>query len=119
MARDRLPRVAGRPRPGLGRLHARVRPAPRALLAAHAVSYTVAFVEQPWARALPPSESVAIGIREVARRVAPHARVVVFARSGTDAAETREEQGVEYRLVAAELDWRAMKAATPVRRLAP
>jgi glycosyltransferase involved in cell wall biosynthesis len=80
--------------------------------------YTVAFVEQPWARALPPSESVALGIREVARRVARGARVVVFARGGVDGVETREEDGVEYRLVPAELDWRAMKALTPVRWLA-
>jgi len=79
---------------------------------------TIAFVEQPWAGALPPSESVAIGIREVARRLARNgARVVVLARGGTNGVETREDDGVEYRLVPAELDWRAMKAATPVRWL--
>jgi spore coat protein SA len=82
--------------------------------------YTVAFVEQPWAAALPPSESVAIGIREVARRIARQGpRAVVIARGGADGVETREDDGVEYRLVPAELDWRAMKAASPVRWLSP
>jgi glycosyltransferase involved in cell wall biosynthesis len=80
---------------------------------------TVAFVEQPWAAALPPSESVAIGVREVARRVVRNGtRVVVFARGGVDRVEARDEDGVEYRLVPAELDWRAMRLATPVRWLA-
>jgi len=80
---------------------------------------TVAFLEQPWAAALPPSESVAIGVREVARRLARRGlRVVVLARGGVDGVEARDEDGVEYRLVPAELDWRAMRLATPMRWLA-
>ena len=79
---------------------------------------TFAFVSQPWAAVLPPSESVAIGTREVARRLATEARVVVYARGAGDGVEVVHEDGVEFRLVPAELDWRAMKAATPARWLA-
>jgi glycosyltransferase involved in cell wall biosynthesis len=79
---------------------------------------TVAFVSQPWARLLPPSESVAIGTREVAQRLAGELRVVVYARGQGREVEVEHEDGVEYRLVPAERDWRAMKAATPARLLA-
>ena len=79
---------------------------------------TFAFVSQPWASLLPPSESVAIGTREVARRLATEARVVVYARGAGNEVEVEHEDGVEFRLVPAELDWRAMKAATPARWLA-
>ena len=80
---------------------------------------TVAFVAQPWARMLPPSESVAIGTREIARRLASELRVIVYARGGRTDVEVEQEDGVEYRLVPAELDWRAMKALAPLRRLSP
>ncbi len=79
---------------------------------------TFAFVSQPWASLLPPSESVAIGTREVARRLAAEARVVVYARGSGDAVQVEHEDGVEFRLVPAERDWRAMKAAAPARWLA-
>ncbi|MGZ8693912.1 MAG: glycosyltransferase family 4 protein [Gaiellaceae bacterium] len=79
---------------------------------------TVAFVSQPWARLLPPSESVAIGTREVARRLAGELRMVVYARGQGSSVEVEHEDGVEYRLVPAERDWRAMKAAAPARLLA-
>jgi spore coat protein SA len=82
-------------------------------------SRTIAFVSQPWARALPPSESVAIWTREVARRLACEVDVVVYARGGSRGVQVEREDGVEYRLVPAELDWRAMKAAAPLRRLRP
>jgi glycosyltransferase involved in cell wall biosynthesis len=78
---------------------------------------TIAFVAQPWARMLPPSESVAIGTREVARRVARELPVVVYTRGTGKTVEIEHDEGVEYRLVPAELDWRAMKAATPLRWL--
>ena len=78
---------------------------------------TVAFVSQPWARALPPSESVAIWTREVARRLSSEVDVVVYGRGGRRALEIEREDGVQYRLVPAELDWRAMKLAAPLRRL--
>ena len=78
---------------------------------------TIAFVAQPWARMLPPSESVAIGTREVARRLAGEAHVVVYARGAGQEVEIHREDGVEFRLVPAELDWRLMKAATPFRLL--
>jgi glycosyltransferase involved in cell wall biosynthesis len=78
---------------------------------------TIAFVAQPWARILPPSESVALATREVARRVAREFPVVVYARGAGETVEVERQDGVEYRLVPAELDWRAMKAATPVRLL--
>jgi glycosyltransferase involved in cell wall biosynthesis len=80
---------------------------------------TIAFVSQPWARALPPSESVAIWTREVARRLAGEVDVVVYARGVRRAVEVERAQGVEYRLVAAELDWRFMKAVAPLRRVRP
>jgi glycosyltransferase involved in cell wall biosynthesis len=79
---------------------------------------TIAFVAQPWARMLPPSESVAIGTRELARRVARELPVVVYTRGAGQSIEVERDEGVEYRLVPAELDWRAMKAATPMRLLA-
>ena len=79
---------------------------------------TFAFVSQPWAALIPPSESVAIGTREVARRLATEARVVVYARGGDHDVRVEHEDGVEFRLVPAELDWRAMKAASPARWLA-
>ena len=66
--------------------------------------------------ALPPSESVAIGTREVARRLRAEARGPSSSRAArADGVEVEHQDGgVEYRLVPAELDWRAMKAATPV-----
>jgi len=79
---------------------------------------TFAFVSQPWAALLPPSESVAIGTREVARRLATEARVVVYARGAGKDVQVEHQDGVEFRLVPAESDWRAMKAATPARWLA-
>jgi glycosyltransferase involved in cell wall biosynthesis len=79
---------------------------------------TIAFVAQPWARMLPPSESVALGTREVAQRVARELRAVVYTRGAGKSVDVERAGGVEYRFVPAELDWRAMKAATPLRLLA-
>ena len=75
----------------------------------------VAFVSQPWAQALPPSESAAIWTREVARRLANRADVVVYGRGSERGVRVESDEGVEYRLLPAELDWRLMKAATPLR----
>jgi spore coat protein SA len=77
----------------------------------------IAFVSQPWAAALPPSESVSIWNREVARRLGGDHEVVIYGRGAERGVEVEEIDGVEYRRVAAELDWRLLKATRPLTRL--
>jgi glycosyltransferase involved in cell wall biosynthesis len=75
----------------------------------------IAFVSQPWASALPPSESVAIWTNAVARRLASRHDVAVLAR----ARESDRHEGVVYDGIEAERDWRVMKLLRPTDRLWP
>src|SRR6185295_3977494 len=69
-------------------------------------SVRIAFVSQPWARALPPSESVAIWSREVGRRLAAAGdEVTIWSRF----AHAERDDGVEYRTVDAPWDWRLLR----------
>jgi len=61
---------------------------------------------QPWARALPPSESIAIWTREVGRRLAARHEVVVWSRRGRRERAQVREDGVEYRFVVGNGDYR-------------
>lgn len=75
----------------------------------------IGFVSQPWASALPPSESVAIWTGEVARRLAPRHDVSVLAR----ARGSERREGVLYAGIEAERDWRLMKLLEPTEQLWP
>lgn len=72
---------------------------------------------QPWAVALPPSESVAIWTHEVGRRLAARGHDVVVYANGHGASETDlHADGVEYRLLPTVLDWRLLKLLEPLAR---
>jgi glycosyltransferase involved in cell wall biosynthesis len=75
----------------------------------------IAFVSQPWARALPPSESVAIWTLAVAHRLAARHEVAVLARGRG----SERRQGVLHVGLEAEHDWRLMKLLEPTERLWP
>ena len=70
------------------------------------------FLTQPWARALPPSESIAIWTREVGRRLADRHEVVVWARRGRHERAKIQEDGVEYRFVVGNGDYRLEQLLT-------
>jgi glycosyltransferase involved in cell wall biosynthesis len=75
----------------------------------------IAFVSQPWASVLPPSESVAIWTNAVGRRLASRHDVAVLARGrGSD-----RREGVLYAGIEAERDWRLMKLLGPTERVWP
>jgi glycosyltransferase involved in cell wall biosynthesis len=76
----------------------------------------IAFLTQPWATAVPPSESVAIWTFEVARRLAEDHEVAVWSR-GT--AEPMTLEGVEYRFASGRGDHRLERALRRVERLRP
>jgi glycosyltransferase involved in cell wall biosynthesis len=76
----------------------------------------VGFVSQPWASVEPPSESVAIWTREVARRLPPATRPLVYARHLEGASEA---DGVGLRPLGAESDWRLLRLLEPTARLRP
>jgi glycosyltransferase involved in cell wall biosynthesis len=73
----------------------------------------IAFLSQPWARALPPSESVAIWTHEVARRLAAQHDVSVWARRHAGDEPVRKDAGVEYRTVAGRGDYRLLRTLKP------
>ena len=80
----------------------------------------IAFVNQPWARAAPPSESIAILVEQLATRLAAAddvRRVRVYSRR-EPAEPPREVDGVEHRFVAAVNDWRLLKVLNRMPRRA-
>jgi glycosyltransferase involved in cell wall biosynthesis len=64
------------------------------------------FLTQPWASALPPSESIATWTQQVARRLAPDHDVVVWGRRGRKEPANTRDDGVEYRFVVGNGDYR-------------
>ena len=74
----------------------------------------VAIVSQPWATVRPPSESVAIWTNEIARRLAADCEVSVYARG--DPAGDADVDGVSYRYIRAERDWRIIRLLQPMWR---
>ncbi len=83
----------------------------------------IAFLTQPWAQALPPSESVAIWTQELATRLAAAGHEVsVWSRDREGSGQLRREDGVAYRFVRGRGDHRLERAlrrldrARPVRR---
>jgi glycosyltransferase involved in cell wall biosynthesis len=78
----------------------------------------VAFVSQPTARALPPSESIAIATLEVARRLVgrPGVDSVAIYSRVEPAPPPRVVDGVEHRHVEAVNDWRVQKVAARLWR---
>jgi glycosyltransferase involved in cell wall biosynthesis len=65
----------------------------------------IAFVTQPWARALPPSESLAIGTKEIAERLGDGYEPVIWSQRPSDVEGTPVRlNGVEYRFVTARGD---------------
>lgn len=80
----------------------------------------VAFVSQPWATPIPPSESIAIWINEVAHRLAasPEVSAVrVYAVGGNDPPRPAAHDGVEYRYVRQTHPWLRAKARELAGRL--
>jgi spore coat protein SA len=75
----------------------------------------IAYVSQPWASVLPPSESVAIWTLAVGRRLAARHEVAVLARGRG----SERRQGVTHVGLEAERDWRIMKLLDPTGRLWP
>jgi hypothetical protein len=65
----------------------------------------IGVISQPWARVLPPSESLAICTNEVGRRLRDRAELVVLSR-GTGPVQ---RDGVRYLPVESEADWRELK----------
>jgi glycosyltransferase involved in cell wall biosynthesis len=78
----------------------------------------IAFLTQPWATAIPPSESVAIWTQEVARRLADDHDVLIWSR-GPPRAEPLRRDGVEYRFVHGRGDYRLERALRRFDRLRP
>jgi spore coat protein SA len=78
----------------------------------------VAFVTQPTHAVLPPSGSLELWTREVARRLAPEHDVTVFATRSDDT-EHAERDGVRYRLINHAHDHRVARVARPAWRLLP
>ena len=80
----------------------------------------VAFVTQPWARALPPSESVAIWTEAVATRLASRGHEVrIWSRDREGTGEPLAVDGVQYRYVRARGDDRLELALRRLDRLRP
>ena len=82
----------------------------------------VAFVSQPWAGALPPSESIAIWNQSIARLLAAggeHPRI--YASAAVRAPGRQLDEGVDYRFISATPDWRALRVLEhmPCRRRQP
>ena len=75
----------------------------------------IAYVSQPWAGLVPPSESVAIWTLAVARRLAASHEVVAMARARGSA----RREGVQHVGIEAERDWRLMRLLEPTQRLWP
>jgi glycosyltransferase involved in cell wall biosynthesis len=72
----------------------------------------LAFVTQPWAVALPPSESVAVGTKAIAERLAGEHEPVVWSRRPEGAeGDVVEADGVEYRFVSGRGDYRVQRLA--------
>ena len=69
----------------------------------------LAFVTQPWATAVPPSESIAIGTQAIAERLADEHEPVIWSRrpEGSDGSP-RSQRGVEYRFVSGRGDYRLL-----------
>ena len=84
--------------------------------------FRLALVEQPWARAVPPSESVAIWILEVGRRLAREHDVWVYGSRGGGDQPLERHHGATFRLFSALGDWRLQRMlsvtgpAWPARR---
>jgi glycosyltransferase involved in cell wall biosynthesis len=78
----------------------------------------IAFLTQPWATAVPPSESVAIWTKEVAQRLAGDHDVRVWSR-GPAGAPPLLLDGVEYRFVRGRGDYRLERALRRFDRLRP
>jgi spore coat protein SA len=78
----------------------------------------IAFLTQPWATAVPPSESVAIWTQEVARRLAADHDVRIWSRGPSDAPPLRLD-GVEYRFVRGRGDYRLERALRRFDRFRP
>jgi spore coat protein SA len=72
----------------------------------------IAYLSQPWARLLPPSESVAIWTLAVGRRLAARHEVAVLARGRG----SERRQGVTHVGLEAERDWRRMRLLEPTGR---
>ena len=80
----------------------------------------VAFLTQPWARALPPSESVAIWAEAVATRLASRGHAVtIWSRDRDGDGEPLEHGGVVFRFVRARGDDRLELALRRLDRLRP
>jgi glycosyltransferase involved in cell wall biosynthesis len=77
----------------------------------------VHFVNQPWASALPPSESVARWTNEVARQLAAEHEVVVWASRGRHEPATVVEGNVTYRFVVGNGDYRLLQLLRATRAL--
>jgi spore coat protein SA len=80
----------------------------------------LAFVTQPWAVALPPSESVAVGTKAIAEGLAGDHEPVIWSPPppGSDTREARLN-GVEYRFVHGRGDYRAQRLLERLRPLFP
>jgi glycosyltransferase involved in cell wall biosynthesis len=79
----------------------------------------IAFLTQPWATALPPSESVAIWTEAIATRLAADHDVVIWSRDREGNAAPLQLNGIEYRFVRGRGDFRLERALRPFDRLRP
>src|SRR4051812_22257954 len=77
----------------------------------------IAYLTQPWAAAIPPSESIAIWTQEVARRLAGQHEVQIWSRFRGET--PMQVDGVEYRFVDARGDFRLERALRRADRLRP
>src|SRR5919197_2191581 len=79
----------------------------------------IAFLTHPWASAIPPSESVAISTKELAKRLARSHEVVVWSRSFEGPRPPLRRDGVEYRFLRGRGDYRLERALRRFDRLRP
>jgi glycosyltransferase involved in cell wall biosynthesis len=77
------------------------------------------FLTQPWASALPPSESIATWTKQIATRLASDHETTVWGHRYRHEPDHRREQGVDYRFVVGNGDYRVARLIAPFARFRP
>jgi glycosyltransferase involved in cell wall biosynthesis len=73
----------------------------------------LAFISQPWATALPPSESIAIGTKAIAERLAGEHESTIWGRAAGAGEAVARAEGVTYRFVSGRGDYRINRLVRP------